>query len=185
VTRRGEIPDPLEPFSYDDLGRVVVLVVLVILAIAGVKALQADAAEGHAYPKGMCWRIHSEHPVRLERCRAFVKRHAAKHRAERREARFRGMHAASASWYGPGFYGRRTACGKTHTTSSWHVAALHPHLAKCGLRLRVCSTSTRCVHVRVQDRGAWRSDDRALDLAPRVKAALKCGDVCRVRWSRP
>jgi hypothetical protein len=90
-----------------------------------------------------------------------------------------------ASWYGPGFYGRRTACGKIHSTRSWHVAALKRDIQRCGLRLVICNRGvrpTRCVRVRVMDSGAHHSGRRDLDLAPRVKRALRCGDLCTVNW---
>lgn len=87
------------------------------------------------------------------------------------------------SYYGPGFYGRPTACGKTMSRYSWHVAALKRDLGKCGLKLTVCHR-TRCAEVRVQDRGAWRSDRRDLDATPRVKAYLRCSDLCTIRWRK-
>lgn len=88
---------------------------------------------------------------------------------------------AQASYYLP--TGNRTACGLPMTMSSWYVASLKPSTAKCGLRVVICHRH-RCVAVRVQDRGAWRTDSRRWDLTPRVKRALRCGDLCNVTWKR-
>lgn len=90
-----------------------------------------------------------------------------------------------ASWYGPGFYGQRTACGKTLTTTSMWVAALRSDLARCGMRVTVCKNS-RCYHVRVMDRGAFRSDGRVWDLAPGLCKKLLVGRcyTTTVRWRK-
>lgn len=85
---------------------------------------------------------------------------------------------ATATWYGPGFYGNRTACGQTYTARLRGTA----HMTKpCGSRLTICRYE-RCVRVRVIDRGAFRV---AFDLSARTAM-----DLCacwrpytmRVRW---
>jgi rare lipoprotein A (peptidoglycan hydrolase) len=58
------------------------------------------------------------------------------------------LNVSQASWYGPGFYGNRTACGLTLTTSSNWVA--HKTMA-CGTRLLICAA--RCARSFVGDRG--------------------------------
>lgn len=88
---------------------------------------------------------------------------------------------AEASYYNP--TGNRTSCGKAMTYSSWHVASLKRSEYRCGRAVRICRYR-RCVNVRVQDRGAWRSGNRVWDLTPRVKRALRCPDMCNVRWHR-
>jgi rare lipoprotein A len=65
-----------------------------------------------------------------------------------------------ASWYGPGFHGRRTASGERFDSQS--LTAAHRSLA-FGTRLRVCH-GARCVLVRVNDRGPY-SGGRVLDLS--------------------
>lgn len=89
------------------------------------------------------------------------------------------MKRAQASYYT--LYGNRTACGVTMSDRAWHVAALTREHARCGRRIILCN-GRKCVGVRVMDRGAYRSDGRMWDLTPRVKRALRCGDLCNVRW---
>ena len=82
-----------------------------------------------------------------------------------------------------GYLGKRTKCGKTVTTESRFVAALKPELAHCGMRITILYRGRR-YHVRVQDRGADRKDDRALDAAPGLRRLLKFDGVTRVRFVR-
>jgi hypothetical protein len=58
---------------------------------------------------------------------------------------------AMATWYGPGFYGRRTACGTTLTTRTLGVA--HRSLP-CGTRVTL-TRGGRSVTARVIDRGPF------------------------------
>jgi len=80
-----------------------------------------------------------------------------------------------ASWYGPGFYGNRTACGQVYTPEILGVA--HRTLP-CGTVLRLefggCS-----VAVPVIDRGPFIAG-RTLDLSNATRAALGCTDLCPV-----
>jgi hypothetical protein len=73
-----------------------------------------------------------------------------------------------ASWYGPGFYGRRTACGQTLTGDIKGVA--HKTLP-CGTRV-VFKRGDRTVTSRVIDRGPYVAG-RQWDLAPATKRALR------------
>jgi rare lipoprotein A len=86
---------------------------------------------------------------------------------------------ASSSWYGPGFYGNRTACGQTLTTSTLGVA--HRSMP-CGTRLRLRHRG-RTVVVRVIDRGPYVAG-RELDLTYATKRRLGFGDVGTVLMSR-
>lgn len=97
------------------------------------------------------------------------------------DARPAGWERATASYYT--LFGNRTACGKTASNRAWFVASLKRDTANCGRKVTICHRR-RCVRVTVQDRGAWRSDNRRWDLQPRVKRALRCGDLCSVRWRR-
>lgn len=84
---------------------------------------------------------------------------------------------------GDGYLGGRTNCGKIVRPGSVFVAALHPHLAKCGLKLTIYHRGKR-YHVRVQDRGAWRSDNRALDAAPGLRSRLGFTGVASIRYRK-
>lgn len=84
-----------------------------------------------------------------------------------------------ASWYGPGFYGNRTACGQEYTPEIQGVA--HRTLP-CGTQLRITSPAGRTVVVPVIDRGPFIAG-RSLDLSNATRAALNCSDLCHVRMT--
>jgi rare lipoprotein A len=91
-----------------------------------------------------------------------------------------GVHvyrAVHASWYGPGFYGSRTACGQT--MSAWFVGAAHKSLP-CGTRV-VFRHRGRSVAARVIDRGPFVAG-RKFDLTSATKSRLGFGGV-GVVWS--
>lgn len=81
-----------------------------------------------------------------------------------------------ASWYGPGFYGNRTACGQLYTPEILGVA--HVTLP-CGTPLDL-TYGGRSVRVTVIDRGPFVGG-RAIDLSNATKLALGCTDLCTVR----
>jgi rare lipoprotein A (peptidoglycan hydrolase) len=81
-----------------------------------------------------------------------------------------------ASWYGPGFYGNRTACGQLYTPEVLGVAHL---TLPCGTPLNL-TYGSRSVRVTVIDRGPYIAG-RALDLSNATKIALACTDLCTVR----
>ncbi len=78
-----------------------------------------------------------------------------------------------ASWYGPGFYGNRTACGQTYTPVIVGVA--HRTLP-CGT-LVALSYGARSLTVPVIDRGPFVAG-RTLDLSNATRLALGCPDLC-------
>lgn len=82
-----------------------------------------------------------------------------------------------ASWYGPGFYGRRTACGQTLGTGTLGVA--HKSLP-CGTRVTFRYRG-RSVTARVIDRGPYVAG-REWDLTGATKRALGFGSTGTV-WS--
>ncbi|CAN5217622.1 hypothetical protein BH24ACT23_BH24ACT23_01180 [soil metagenome] len=86
---------------------------------------------------------------------------------------------AHASWYGPGFYGNRTACGQTLTSSTRGVA--HKSLP-CGTKLRLRYRS-RTVTVRVIDRGPYVAG-REFDLTRATKDDLGFGSTGTILSSR-
>jgi rare lipoprotein A len=72
------------------------------------------------------------------------------------------LQRGQASWYGPGFHGRRTASGERF--NSYDMTAAHRSLP-FGTRLRVVNeTNGRSVVVRVNDRGPF-AHRRIIDLA--------------------
>lgn len=79
---------------------------------------------------------------------------------------------AFASWYGPGFYGNRTACGGTLGYGTMGVA--HKTLP-CGTKLTLRKGS-RTVRVRVIDRGPFHPG-REYDLTGATKRALGFGST--------
>ena len=78
-----------------------------------------------------------------------------------------------ASWYGPGFYGNRTACGQIYTPDILGVA--HRTL-RCGT-LVVLEYRGRTLTVPVIDRGPYIAG-RTLDLSNATRLAMGCPDLC-------
>ena len=78
-----------------------------------------------------------------------------------------------ASWYGPGFYGNRTACGEVYTPEIIGVA--HRPL-RCGTML-LLEYRGRTMTVPVIDRGPYIAG-RTLDLSNAARLALGCPDLC-------
>lgn len=75
----------------------------------------------------------------------------------------------TASWYGPGFHGRRTASGERFNSSD--MTAAHRSLP-FGTRLRVVNEANgRSVVVRINDRGPY-AHRRIIDLAKGPAQAL-------------
>lgn len=73
-----------------------------------------------------------------------------------------------ASWYGPGFHGRRTASGKRFNTN--HLTAAHRTLP-FGTKVLVTNLSNdKTVEVEINDRGPAKKTKRLIDLS---KAAAK------------
>ena len=81
-----------------------------------------------------------------------------------------------ASWYGPGFYGNRTACGQVYTPELLGVAHL---TLPCGTQLTLTHGGSD-VTVTVIDRGPYIAG-RAIDLSNATKLALGCSDLCTLR----
>jgi hypothetical protein len=86
---------------------------------------------------------------------------------------------AAASWYGPGFYGHRTACGQTLTPSMLGVAN---KTLRCGAKVTL-RYHGREVRVPVIDRGPY-SGNREFDLTQATKNRLHFGSTGTVLSSR-
>jgi rare lipoprotein A len=96
-----------------------------------------------------------------------------------------------ASWYGPGFHGRRTANGEVY--NQYDLTAAHQTLPH-GTQVRVTNlTNGRAVEVRINDRGPF-VDDRIIDLS--YSAAREIGmigpgtapvrlEILGPEWSNP
>ncbi|MGH2498961.1 MAG: septal ring lytic transglycosylase RlpA family protein [Solirubrobacteraceae bacterium] len=84
-----------------------------------------------------------------------------------------------ASWFGPGFYGNRTACGQIYTSTMPGVA--HRTLP-CGTQVTL-SYAGRTVTVGVIDRGPFVAG-REFDLTNATRLALGCPDICTLQWRR-
>lgn len=79
------------------------------------------------------------------------------------------LERGKASWYGPGFQGRRTASGERFDMNA--LTAAHRTLP-FGTRIRVRnSLNGREVVVRINDRGPW-ARNRIIDLSKAAAAAL-------------
>lgn len=88
-----------------------------------------------------------------------------------------GWSTARASWYGPGFYGRRTASGAVYTQTMMNVA--HKSLP-FGTRIEFEFNGRRCIAV-VNDRGPFVAG-RTFDLGAGTAKALGFGGVHMVRY---
>lgn len=86
---------------------------------------------------------------------------------------------SAASWYGPGFYGNRTACGRTLGRGTLGVA--HKSLP-CGTKVTL-RYNGRTVVAPVIDRGPY-AGNREYDLTAETKQRLGFGSTGTV-WSSP
>ena len=83
-----------------------------------------------------------------------------------------------ATWYGPGFHGRKTASGERFNAGA--MTAAHPSLP-FGSRVQVTNEATgRSVVVRINDRGPHRRG-AVIDLSRASASALGMSGTARVR----
>jgi rare lipoprotein A len=80
-----------------------------------------------------------------------------------------------ASWYGPGFHGRKTASGERFNQHA--LTAAHKTL-KFGTLVRV-TYKGRSVVVRINDRGPF-TKGRTIDLSKAAARKIGCAGVCTV-----
>ncbi|MFL4991567.1 MAG: septal ring lytic transglycosylase RlpA family protein [Microvirga sp.] len=84
------------------------------------------------------------------------------------------VQSGRASWYGPGFHGRRTASGETFNTND--LTAAHRTLP-FGTKVRVVNKKTgRSVVVRINDRGPY-AHGRVIDLSKASAQAIGISGV--------
>lgn len=102
-------------------------------------------------------------------------------RASADEDSGRKIQSGHASWYGPGFHGRRTANGETFNTNA--LTAAHRSLP-FGTRVRVVNEKTgRSVIVRINDRGPFIRG-RVIDLARSAARQIGMAGVASVSLYR-
>ena len=91
------------------------------------------------------------------------------------------IQSGGASWYGPGFNGKRTASGERFNARA--LTAAHKSLP-FGSRVRVTNTRTgRSVVVRITDRGPY-THGRVIDLSQAAAQAIGIAEVGKVKLSR-
>jgi rare lipoprotein A len=89
--------------------------------------------------------------------------------------------ANNASWYGPGFQGRKTASGERFNTHQFTAA--HKSLP-FGTRVKVVNVTTgRAVVVRINDRGPFVRG-RVIDLSHAAAKAIGMTGLARVALAR-
>jgi rare lipoprotein A len=89
--------------------------------------------------------------------------------------------AGMASWYGPGFHGRRTANGERFDTHA--LTAAHRTLP-FGTQVRVTNqTNGRSVVVRINDRGPY-AGGRVIDLSNASAQAIGISGTAKVTIAR-
>ena len=82
-----------------------------------------------------------------------------------------------ASWYGPGFHGKKTASGQTFNQHA--LTAAHPRLP-LGTRAKVTNLKNgKQVEVTINDRGPHRGG-RIIDLSRAAAKKLAMGGTARV-----
>lgn len=90
-------------------------------------------------------------------------------------------HAGIASWYGPGFHGRRTANGERFNTHA--LTAAHRSLP-FGTQVQVTNnTNGRSVVVRINDRGPYVGG-RVIDLSNAAARAIGVSGLAKVSLAR-
>ena len=82
----------------------------------------------------------------------------------------------TASWYGPGFHGRKTASGERFNQNA--MTAAHKTL-RFGTLVRV-TYKGKSVTVRINDRGPF-TRGRSIDLSKAAAQRIGCAGVCRVK----
>ena len=94
-----------------------------------------------------------------------------------------GWQTAKASWYGPGFYGRKTASGAVLTAGMMNVAVPQGSTGRFpfGTRIEFAYNGRTCVAV-VNDTGAFAKYGRQFDLGPGTAKALGFSGVGTVEW---
>lgn len=84
--------------------------------------------------------------------------------------------AGMASWYGPGFHGKRTASGAIY--NMYAMTAAHKSLP-FGSKVKVTNlNNNKSVVVKINDRGPFKPG-RVIDLSKKANQMIKC-NLCKV-----
>jgi rare lipoprotein A len=87
------------------------------------------------------------------------------------------LQSGQASWYGPGFHGRRTANGERFNTND--LTAAHRTLP-FGTKVKVTNTKTgQSVVVRINDRGPY-AHGRVIDLSKALARSIGISGIAQV-----
>lgn len=87
------------------------------------------------------------------------------------------VNASLASWYGPGFHGKRTASGEIYNMHN--LTAAHKTLP-FGSKVKVTNIeNSKSVVVKINDRGPFKRG-RVIDLSKKANQILNC-QLCKVR----
>jgi rare lipoprotein A len=90
------------------------------------------------------------------------------------------LQSGKASWYGPGFHGRRTASGERFNTND--LTAAHKTLP-FGTKVKVTNTKTgQSVVVRINDRGPY-AHGRVIDLSKASARSIGINGLAQVALS--
>jgi len=91
------------------------------------------------------------------------------------------VQTGAASWYGPGFHGKKTANGERFNTHD--LTAAHKTLP-FGTKVRVTNERTdKAVVVRINDRGPY-AHGRVIDLSKAAAQAIGISGVGKVKLTR-
>jgi rare lipoprotein A len=89
-----------------------------------------------------------------------------------------GHQVGKASWYGPGFHGKKTASGQVFNQHA--LTAAHPHLP-LGSRVRVTNLKNgKEVEVTINDRGPHKAG-RIIDLSRAAAKKIAMGGLAKVK----
>jgi len=96
-------------------------------------------------------------------------------------AEAKSIQSGGASWYGPGFHGKKTASGERFNTRA--LTAAHRHLP-FGTKVQVTNERTgRSVVVRINDRGPFVGG-RVIDLSKAAAQVVGISGIGKVKLSR-
>ncbi len=100
----------------------------------------------------------------------FVATPISDHRVERSQPIQEQYQQGTASWYGPGFHGKKTSNGEVYNQNS--LTAAHNDLPMGSVVLVTNKANGKSVEVRINDRGGFRKYGRVIDLSKGAASRL-------------